>query len=73
MLKTQYKRIMHNNNLWRKIKGESEDPSPIHHDSNTTSHITTQDNFQIIGREDHGIARTIKRVDIHKGQQPQSQ
>ena len=28
--------------------------------SNDTSHSTTQVNFQIIGREDHGIARTIK-------------
>ena len=36
------------------------DPSPIHHHCNITGHITTQDNFQIIGREDHGIARTIK-------------
>ena len=38
---------------------KQKDPSPVHHDSNTTSHITTQDNLQIIGREDHGIARTI--------------
>ena len=36
------------------------EPSPIHHHSNTTGHITTQDNFQIIRREDHGTARTIK-------------
>ena len=36
------------------------DPSAIHHHSTTISHITTQDNFQITGREDHGITRTIK-------------
>ena len=43
-----------------RFKEHLEDPSLIHHHSNTTGHITTQDNFQIIGREDHGIARTIK-------------
>ena len=37
-----------------------EEPYPVHHPSNNTGHTTTQDNFQIIGREDHGIARTIK-------------
>ena len=36
------------------------DPSPIHHHSNNTDHPTSQDNFQIIGREGHGLARTIK-------------
>ena len=36
------------------------EPSPIHNHSYNTGHTTTQDNFQIIGREDHGIARTIK-------------
>ena len=42
------------------FKGNLKEPSPIHNHSHTTDHITTQDNFQIIGREDHGIARTIK-------------
>ena len=42
-----------------RFKEHLKDPSPIHHHS-TTCHITTQDNIQIIGREDHGIARTIK-------------
>ena len=37
------------------------DPSPIYHHSNTTSHLTTKENFQIIGRKDHGTARTIKK------------
>ena len=36
------------------------EPSPIHNHSNNTGHTTTQDNFQIIGREDHDNARTIK-------------
>ena len=36
------------------------DPSPIHHHSNNTGHPTSQDNFQIIGREGHALARTIK-------------
>ena len=37
-----------------------EEASPIHNQSCNAGHTTTQDNFQIIGREDHGIARTIK-------------
>ena len=41
-------------------KEHLKDPSPIHHHSNNTGHPTSQDNFQIIGREGHGIARTIK-------------
>ena len=43
-----------------RFKEHLKDPSPIHHHSNTTSHITTQDNFQIKGREHHGIPRTIR-------------
>ena len=37
------------------------EPFPIHNHSCITGHTTTQDNFQIIGREDHGITRTIKQ------------
>ena len=36
------------------------EPSPIHHHSNNTGHPTTQQNFQIIGREGHSLARCIK-------------
>ena len=43
-----------------RFKEHLKDPLPIHHHSNTTSHLTTKENFQIIGREDHGAARTIK-------------
>ena len=35
-------------------------PSAIHHHSNQTSHTTNQNNFQIIGREGHNLARNIK-------------
>ena len=34
--------------------------SPGHVHSTQTGHNTTPDNFNIIGREDHGLARTIK-------------
>ena len=34
-------------------------PSAIHHHSNQTGHPTTQNNFQIIGREGHNLARNI--------------
>ena len=42
------------------FKEHLKEPSPIHNHSNNTGHTSTQDTFQIIGREDHGIARTIK-------------
>ena len=43
-----------------RFKEHLKDPSSIHHHSNKTGHLTTKHNFQIIGREDHGTARTIK-------------
>ena len=43
-----------------RFKEHLKEPSPMHNHSCITGHATTQDNFQIIGREDHGIARTIK-------------
>ena len=35
-------------------------PSPIHHHSSQTGHPTNHNNFQIIGRERHNLARNIK-------------
>ena len=43
-----------------RFKEYLKEPSPINNHSINTGHPTTQDNFQILGREDHGIARTIK-------------
>ena len=43
-----------------KFKEHLKDPSPIHHHSSNTGHPTTQQNFHIIGREGHGLARNIK-------------
>ena len=43
-----------------RFKEHLKDPSPIHHHSNQTCHPTTQNNFQIIRREGHGLARNIK-------------
>ena len=34
-------------------------PSAIYHHSNQTGHTTNQNNFQIIGREGHNLARYI--------------
>ena len=45
-----------------RFKEHLKEPSPIHHHSINTGHPTTQQNFQIIGREGHGTARTIKRI-----------
>ena len=35
-------------------------PSPIHHHSNLTGHSTSHNNFQIIGKDGHNLARNIK-------------
>ena len=43
-----------------RFKEHLKEPSPIHNHSQNIGHATTEDNFQIIGREVHGIARTIK-------------
>ena len=43
-----------------RFKEHLKEPSPIHNHSNTPEYTTSQDNFQIIGREDHDIDRTIK-------------
>ena len=43
-----------------RFKEHWKDTSPIFNHSCITGHTMTQDNFQIIGREDHGIARTAK-------------
>ena len=36
-------------------------PSAIHHHSNQTGHTINQNNFQIIGRKGHNLARNIKK------------
>ena len=41
-------------------KEHLKDPSPIHHHSSHTGHHTNHNNFQIIGREGHNLARNIK-------------
>ena len=46
--------------LGERFKEHLKEPSPIHNHGINTGHPTTLDNFQIIRREDHGIARTIK-------------
>ena len=33
---------------------------PIHAHSSQTGHTTNPENFNIIGRDDHGLARTVK-------------
>ena len=39
-------------------------PSAIHHHSSQTGHPTSHNNFQIIGREGHNLARNIKDPSI---------
>ena len=43
-----------------RFKEHMKDPSPIHHHNNHTGHPTSLNNFQIIGREGHSLARNIK-------------
>ena len=37
-------------------------PSPVFEYNNATGHTTSVENFKIIGREGHGMARTIKEA-----------
>ena len=37
-------------------------PSPIFENNNATGHTTSVENFRIIGRKGHGMARTIKEA-----------
>ena len=46
--------------LGERYKEHLKEPSPIHVHSTQTGHNATPDNFNIIGREGHGLARTIK-------------
>ena len=48
--------------LGERYKEHLKDPSSIHVHSTQTGHNTTPDNFSIIGREDHGLARTLKNL-----------
>ena len=43
-----------------RYKEHLKSPSAIHHHSNLTGHPTSHNNFQIIGREGHNLARDIK-------------
>ena len=45
--------------LGERYKEQLKEPSPIHVHSTQTGHNITPDNFNIIRREDHGLARTI--------------
>ena len=46
--------------LGERCKKHLKQPSPIHVHIQQTGHNTTETSFNIIGREDHGVARTIK-------------
>ena len=43
-----------------RYKEHLKEPSPIYGHSNISGHNTNPDNFTTMGREDHGLARTIK-------------
>ena len=43
-----------------RFKEHIKEPSTIHSHSHNTGHTTKQGTLQIIGKVDHGIARTIK-------------
>ena len=46
--------------LGERYKEHMKEPSPIYGHSSQSGHSTNPDYFTIIGREDHGLARTIK-------------
>ena len=45
--------------LGERYREHLKEPSAIHAHTTQTVHNTTPDNFKIIGREEHGLARTI--------------
>ena len=55
-----------------RYKEHLKEPSTIYGQSNISGHSTNPENFTIIGKECHGLARTIKES-IHKHQQPHTQ
>ena len=46
--------------MGKRCKEHLKEPSPIHMHNTQIGHNTTTDNFSIIRREDHGLARTIQ-------------
>ena len=48
--------------LGERYKEHLKQPSPIHVHIQQTGHASTTNNFNIIGREDQGLARTIKEA-----------
>ena len=48
--------------LGQRCKGRLKQPSPIHAHTQQTWNNTTDNSFNIIGREDQGQARTIKEA-----------
>ena len=46
--------------LGKRYKDQMKAPSAIHQHSSQTGHPTNHNNFQIIGREGHNLARNIK-------------
>ena len=46
--------------LGARYKEHLKEPSPIHVHNIQTGHNTTPENFNIIGREEHGLATTVK-------------
>ena len=48
--------------LGERYKEHLKQPSPIHVHVQQTGHNPTTNNFNIIGREDQGLARTIKEA-----------
>ena len=51
--------------LGGRYKEHLKEPSPTHVHNTQTGHNATPENFNIIGREDHGLARTIKESILH--------
>ena len=51
-------------------KEDLKEPSPIHQHSNLTGHPTSHNNFQIIGREGHNLAKNIKESIFNRVNNP---
>ena len=59
-----------NRTFGERYKEHMKAPSPIHDHHYTTGHDISINNFSIVGREDHNLARSIKEATLIRVNNP---
>ena len=57
-----YKQLLEDVKVWLMVLEHQKAPSPIFDHHNTTGHNISIENFEIVGREDQNLMRTIKEA-----------